>query len=185
MTVFFWRWITSHYGDDDSMKKYFDWGKTDLWGFVRFLDTKHATIISNFRDEPFRGTWFSECISLQRSVNKVRALREPSSSEGFVSKSARFIMTAASVPTRWHGRLMYLFDRRKNTCYVQQLLNDNLRIFGVKIFGLEPPISCMRSQLLLRTLHFQPKQQHFFEKNKRSGIGGGTCEGYDLNTFHI
>ena len=89
MTVFFWRWITSHYGDDDSMKKYFDWGKTDLWGFMRFLDTKHATIISNFRDQTFRGVWCSECISLQRNVNKVRALRASNSSEGFVSKSAR------------------------------------------------------------------------------------------------
>ena len=89
MSVTIFREITSHYGDDDSMKKYFDWGKTDLWGFMRFLDTKHATIISNFRDETFRGVWCSEWISLQRNVNKVRALRAPNSSKGFVSKSAR------------------------------------------------------------------------------------------------
>ena len=36
MTVFFLWWITSYYGDNDSMKNYFDWGKTDLWGFIAF-----------------------------------------------------------------------------------------------------------------------------------------------------
>ena len=58
MTVFFWRWITSHYGDDDSMKKYFDWGKTDLWGFMRFLDTmKIHGIIENYCEDFIRIWW--------------------------------------------------------------------------------------------------------------------------------
>ena len=53
------------------------------------VSSKHETLISNFRDEIFRGVWCSEWISLQRNANIVRALRAPNSSKGFASKSAR------------------------------------------------------------------------------------------------
>ena len=48
MIVFFLPWITSYYGDDDSIKKYFDWGKTDLWGFMRFLGTTGGPLSKSF-----------------------------------------------------------------------------------------------------------------------------------------
>ena len=38
MSVTIFREITSHYGDDHSIKKYLAGVKNDLWGFIRFLE---------------------------------------------------------------------------------------------------------------------------------------------------
>ena len=38
MSVTIFREITSHYGDHHSIKKYLVGVKTDLWGFIRFLE---------------------------------------------------------------------------------------------------------------------------------------------------
>ena len=38
MSLTIFREITSHYGDDHSIKKYLAGVKTDLWSFIRFLE---------------------------------------------------------------------------------------------------------------------------------------------------
>ena len=51
------------------MKKYFDWGKTDLWGFMRFLDTmKIHGIIENDCEDFIRIWWTNIELARHRAI---------------------------------------------------------------------------------------------------------------------
>ena len=52
------------------MKKYFDWGKTDLWGFMRFLDTMKIHGIIENDCEDFISSWCAKVNSVEHHKNK-------------------------------------------------------------------------------------------------------------------
>ena len=82
------------------MKKYFDWGKTDLWGFMRFLDTMKIHGIIENDCEDFIAIWRTNVelarhraiwwLSICPSITNARTRRSRPSSRQKVTMGGHF-----------------------------------------------------------------------------------------------
>ena len=71
MSATIFREITSHYGDDHSIKKYLAGVKTDLWGFIRFLEITSRYDKHNFLFESKWMSWHFICLTSQSHLTRM------------------------------------------------------------------------------------------------------------------